>query len=93
MDIGMHNVGRKRAELAGSARMRVSDRNGRDALSENGFTRATHRVPPLVSINFSTTSFAGSSEPRKGVERAEERGPVSGKRHFARSIPRNYHRR
>lgn len=37
MDIGMHNVERKRE------RENASDRNGRDALSENGFTRATHR--------------------------------------------------
>lgn len=33
----MHNVERKRE------RESASDRNGRDALSENGFTRATHR--------------------------------------------------
>ena len=39
MDIGMHNVERKRERERESA----SDRNGRDALSENGFTRATHR--------------------------------------------------
>lgn len=35
----MHNVERKRERERESA----SDRNGRDALSENGFTRATHR--------------------------------------------------